>query len=133
MMIIKKYIGYFLGVVLAGVLMGGLMIACSPQASEGVPIVPEYNSNNKVPSSIAIPNFEWYIVSNTDLEGIYKRSGRTIPNGATLYGMTGYTEQGEPVIVTTAPQYVDDNVACTLGHEVMHIAFGKYHAEVEDQ
>lgn len=44
-----------------------------------------------------------------------------------LHGFAGYADDGTAVVYTLPPQSVDDAVACTLGHEVMHVALGEHH------
>lgn len=114
----------------AGALAIGSLVACNPQAPQGEPIVPEYNGDLPPPKSISIPAFDWYIVSDEEMRDIYERSGKVVPNGGILLGFQG-NHNGKQVIITPAPKFVDDEATCTLGHEVMHIAFGDYHKEVQ--
>lgn len=110
------------------VVMGASLISCNTQSDPTPePIVPEYNKVY-TPSSIHIPAFDWYIVSESELQTIYKNSGYTLPANARVSGLTGIVN-GKQVIITTAPKGVDDEVTLTLGHEVMHLAFGKYHQD----
>lgn len=75
----------------------------------------------------AIPSFEWRIRSSDELRAIYARSGMRLQDGQRLHGLVGTAPDGRHVIYTTRPRHVDDQVACTLGHEVMHLALGDYH------
>ena len=50
-----------------------------------------------------------------------------VPHKARLEGFVGQTDDGRWVVYSTAPYRVDDQVATTLGHEVMHIVLGEYH------
>ena len=49
-----------------------------------------------------------------------------LSDGQKLHGFAGM-QGGKAVIYTTPPRHVDDQAALTLGHEIMHIAFGSYH------
>lgn len=74
-----------------------------------------------------IPPFEWRIRTNEQLRAIYANSGMPLRDGHKLHGFVGTDAAGRHVIYTTRPRTVDDAVACTLGHEVMHLALGDYH------
>ena len=74
-----------------------------------------------------VPAFEWRIRSNDQLREIYANSGMPLRDGHKLHGFVGTAPDGRHVIYTTRPRTVDDQVACTLGHEVMHLALGDYH------
>lgn len=73
-----------------------------------------------------LPQIEWRIVGQRELERIYRDAGMPLQSGDRLHGFIGQ-QNGQTVIYTTAPQYVDDSATCTLGHEVMHAALGSYH------
>ena len=75
-----------------------------------------------------LPPIEWRIVSEPELRRAYADAGMPLERGQKLHGFVG-TQSGRTVIYTTAPSTVDDQVATTLGHEVMHVALGSYHAE----
>lgn len=110
------------------VVIGTALVSCNTQSPPPLePVVPEYNKVY-TPSSIHIPTFDWYIVSEEDLQTIYKNSGYDLPSNNRVTGLTGMVK-GKQVIITTAPKGVDDEVTLTLGHEVMHLAFGKYHQD----
>lgn len=74
-----------------------------------------------------IPPFEWRIRTNDELRAIYANSGMHLRDEHRLHGFVGRAPDGRHVIYTTRPRTVDDQVACTLGHEVMHLALGDYH------
>lgn len=76
---------------------------------------------------LQVPAFEWHVVDQKELDTVYKQSGMALESKQKLYGFTGVTKDGRRVVYTTEPQYVDDAVALTLGHEVMHIVMGSYH------
>ncbi|PJK02813.1 hypothetical protein CO615_02310 [Lysobacteraceae bacterium NML75-0749] len=73
-----------------------------------------------------LPPMEWRIVGQREMERIYRDAGMPLHDSDRLHGFIGQ-QAGRTVIYTTAPQYVDDSVTCTLGHEVMHAALGRYH------
>lgn len=77
--------------------------------------------------SIQLPPIEWRVRSRDALEHAYRDSGMVIGGNERLHGFAGYSDDGSAVIYTMPPRTVDDSVACTLGHEVMHIALGSYH------
>lgn len=74
-----------------------------------------------------VPALEWRIRSSDQLRAIYANSGMRIEDSQRLHGFVGTAPDGRHVIYTTRPRTVDDQVACTLGHEVMHLALGDYH------
>lgn len=73
-----------------------------------------------------VPAFELHIVTQEEMERVYRNSGMRVPPGHVLEGFTG-TAKGKRVVFMTQPQYRDDNVTTTLGHEVLHITHGNYH------
>lgn len=76
--------------------------------------------------SFSIPAFTWHTVSMEELRHTYMYAGETLHDNERLFGFVG--NRGEEVVVyTLPPKTVDDSVACTLGHEVMHLALGDYH------
>ena len=75
----------------------------------------------------SLPPIEWRIRDAQGLRTAYNNSGMTIGNDERLEGFVGIDEEGRTVVYTMRPKYVDDSVACTLGHEVMHVALGNYH------
>lgn len=81
-------------------------------------------------SVIEIPAFEWHVTDNAGLQSKYLESGGVLGGKREALGFTATRERdGATLVYTTAPKRVDDIVACTLGHEVMHIALGDYHKE----
>lgn len=69
--------------------------------------------------TVMVPAFEWRIRSEADIDRLH---------GSPAYGFTGRDRvTGSAVVYTQQPRHVDDQVACTLGHEVMHLALGSYH------
>jgi hypothetical protein len=80
-------------------------------------------------SNITIPQFEWRVRSGHGLQEIHALNGIELHAGQIAEGLQGTDPSGTVVIYTRSPVRVDDSVACTLGHEVMHIALGKYHRE----
>lgn len=85
-----------------------------------------------VGSDIEVPSFMWKLRSQHDLETIYKTNGQILTDDDRLYGFVGIASDGRYVIYTAEPRYVDDEVSCTLGHEVMHLVLGDYHSNRED-
>ena len=75
----------------------------------------------------AIPAFEWRIRSDQHMRAVYANSGQRLEDGHRLTGFVGRAPDGRHVVYTGRPQRLDDQVACTLGHEVMHLALGDYH------
>lgn len=75
-----------------------------------------------------LPPIEWRIRSREEIAAVYVANGRTLGEKQSLEGFVG--RRGDQwVIYTSPPRTVDDQVACTLGHEVMHVALGNYHKE----
>lgn len=97
------------------------LAGCS--GGEGVANAPVDGSN------ITIQQFEWRVRSKQELQEIHALNGIELRAGQVAVGLQGTDPNGAVVIYTGAPVHVDDSVACTLGHEVMHIALGKYHKE----
>lgn len=79
--------------------------------------------------TITLPSIEWRVVDQAQLIAVYRKSGLEVPEGQQLDGFAGMDSRGVHVVYTLPPRRVDDQVTCTLGHEVMHVALGKYHAE----
>lgn len=77
-------------------------------------------------ATVQLPDIEWRVRDRAGLEAAYRNSGMTIGAHARLEGFAG-RDGGRAVIYTLPPRYVDDDVACTLGHEVMHVVLGEYH------
>ena len=79
--------------------------------------------------TVQIPAMEWRVVDREGLMKVYRNSGLDTPQGQQLEGFAGVDGSGANVIYTLPPRTVDDQVTCTLGHEVLHVALGKYHKE----
>lgn len=76
----------------------------------------------KVGDDIKVQEFLWRV---RDAETINREHG-PVP-GHEVLGYIGQRADGSYVITTPAPRLVNDQAACILGHEVMHLAFGNYH------
>lgn len=79
--------------------------------------------------TVQIPAMEWRVVDREGLMKVYRNSGLVTRQGQQLEGFAGVDGSGANVIYTLPPRTVDDQVTCTLGHEVLHVALGKYHKE----
>ncbi|WP_323162838.1 hypothetical protein [Stenotrophomonas maltophilia] len=84
----------------------------------------------KVGDDIHIDAFTWRVRSAEQIAIEYRAAGKAPGAGQAVAGYIG-TLNGAPIITTQSPRYVDDAVACTLGHEVMHAALGDYHVRRE--
>lgn len=81
------------------------------------------------PGQQTIPNTVWIPTPERELNHIYNtRTDRKLPPGAQLHGFTGRLPDGTYVIYSPMPKRVDDQATCTLGHEVLHVLYGQYHA-----
>lgn len=79
-------------------------------------------------TNIAIHNFEWRIRDAATLRAQYEAAGMAPGEQDRLYGFAGIdTSTGARVVYTLPPKQVNDDITCTLGHEVMHLALGDYH------
>lgn len=121
---VKNYLAFIVGMLFSLT----LLISCNSQQSDRELIVPTVNVI-KTDSVIHLPPMDWYIVDREELVRLYEENGQRIPPGGQLEGISGIVN-GRNAVITTAPKYVDDEVTLTLGHEVMHVAFGKYHQPV---
>ena len=107
-----------------------ILTAALAACSEKEPVVPVTNST-AAGTVIALPAVDWYIVDEQKMRDIYVNSGVPLEETSRLYGFAAVDPAtGKNVIVTPPPKYVDDEVTCTVGHEMMHVAFGAYHEEV---
>ena len=81
----------------------------------------------KAGTDIYVPAFTWRIRTGEQINAEYARAGAVLPGEA--YRVEAYIGRvnGEGAITTKPPVFVDDEVACSLGHEVMHSALGDYH------
>ena len=76
--------------------------------------------------TVALPPIEWRVRDREGLEAAYRNSGMPLTERERLHGFAG-RDGDVAVVYTLPPRRVDDAVACTLGHEVMHVARGEYH------
>lgn len=76
--------------------------------------------------TVALPPIEWRVRDREGLEAAYRNSGMPLAERERLHGFAG-RDGDTAVVYTLPPRRVDDAVACTLGHEVMHVALGEYH------
>ena len=97
--------------------IAALLTACG----EPVQGAPEPGDN------IELPPIEWRVRDRVALEQAYRDSGMALEDRDRLHGFAGYDDTAWAVIYTLPPKRVDDAVACTIGHEIMHIAIGEYH------
>ena len=51
------------------------------------------------------------------------------PHG-TARGFAGRDQQGRCLVYQLKPSRVDDDATLTLGHEILHCVYGKYHGEL---
>lgn len=75
---------------------------------------------------IQLPAIEWHVVTQSQLEQVYREAGMPLTQEQQLQGFVG-TRGNRTVLYTLAPQRVDDQAVLTLGHEVLHAAIGDYH------
>lgn len=95
-----------------------LLLAACGEAVQGAP---------EPDSVVPVAAFEWRVVSQAELERVYREAGMPITEQDRLHGFVGKTSDGRHVIYTLPPRTVDDAITKTLGHEVMHLALGDYH------
>lgn len=74
-----------------------------------------------------LPAIEWRVVDRQGLLHAYQSNGMRLEQGQQLEGFAGITADGRHVVYALPPRTVDDAATCTLGHEVLHVALGKYH------
>lgn len=84
----------------------------------------------KAGDDIAVPAFTWRVRSDQQIATEYRAAGKDPGEGRAVDAYIGRVN-GAPAITTRPPLYVDDGVACSLGHEVMHAAIGDYHRKRE--
>lgn len=78
---------------------------------------------------VQIAAVEWRVVDQATLVRLYTESGMDLRKEDKLEGFTARDlVSGRLVIYTTPPRVVDDQVTCTVGHEMLHVALGDYHA-----
>jgi hypothetical protein len=86
----------------------------------------------KAGDDVAVPAFTWRVRAAENLAEQYRAAGKDPGANAQAEGFIGRDQNtGALVVYTKPPRYVDDSVACTLGHEVMHAALGDYHRHRE--
>ena len=73
-----------------------------------------------------VQQFEWRVINREQMVELHRLNGINLKPNEVPLGMQGYKD-GKAIIYTLPPKTVDDDVTLTLGHEVMHIAMGKYH------
>lgn len=76
-----------------------------------------------------LPAVEWHVVDRDELRRVYAAAGMPLADGDKLHGFAGVDGAGRPVIYTLPPARVDDAATLTLGHELLHVALGRYHPE----
>ncbi len=79
---------------------------------------------------IAVPAFTWRVRTQEQIASEYAGAGKDPGQGQEVAAYIGRLN-GATIITTKPPRYVDDKIACDLGHEVMHAALGDYHAHKE--
>lgn len=82
--------------------------------------------------NVDVPGFEWRVRDADTLAAQYQAAGKDPGPAQAVDGFIARdADTGAVAIYTEPPRHVDDAVACTLGHEVMHAALGDYHAKRE--
>lgn len=76
--------------------------------------------------AIHVDAFEWRIVDQQQMRELHAINDIALDAHQVPKGLAG-RKDGRAIIYTLPPGRVDDETALTLGHEVMHIALGKYH------
>ena len=79
-----------------------------------------------VGTTTLVQQFEWRVINREQMVELHRLNGIYLKPNEVPLGMQGYKD-GKAIIYTLPPKTVDDDVTLTLGHEVMHIAMGKYH------
>lgn len=82
----------------------------------------------KAGDDIKVDGFTWRVRSADTIAAEYAGAGKVAGPGWAVDAYAG-TLNGKPIVTTQAPRVVDDAVACSLGHEVMHLAIGDYHRQ----
>lgn len=111
-----------------GVLVIFALVLTGCDTGTGERIAPTRNSAAPG-STIQLPAVEWRIRRPEEIAHAWANStGKVVCRQGTVNAFIGRDPTtGRPVAYTTAPIYVDDDVARALGHELMHEAFGDYH------
>lgn len=81
-------------------------------------------------ADVSVDAFTWRVRSPEQINAEYRAAGKDPGPGNAVAGYIG-TLNGATIITTQPPRHVDDSIACTLGHEVMHAALGDYHEHRE--
>lgn len=84
----------------------------------------------KVGDDIRVEGFTWRVRSAEQIAAEYAGAGKDPGPGLAVDAYIGRLN-GETIITTKPPRTVDDGIACSLGHEVMHAALGDYHVKRE--
>lgn len=95
-----------------------LLAACG----EKIQGVPDYGTNQTLPPI----EIRWR--TRAEIERVYAQNGHTLKEGYGLGGLMGYDQNGKAIIYAPIPTNVNDKATCTLGHEVLHVAWGPYHS-----
>lgn len=96
-----------------------LLAACAPEQVAGAPAAGD---------DVPVSGFIWRVRDAETMAAEHRAAtGQQVMPEWNLQGYAG-TINGVPMVTTLPPRYVDDDVACTLGHEVMHLALGDYHS-----
>lgn len=77
-------------------------------------------------TTIQVGAFEWRVINQQQMRELHAINGIALDAHQVPKGLAG-RKDGRAIIYTLPPGRVDDETALTLGHEVMHIALGKYH------
>ena len=82
----------------------------------------------KVGDQIELPPIVWKIRTEKQMAEIREDSLGPTNHKVRVLGLAGVNQDtGRVEVITGVPRYVDDQVACTLGHEIMHVALGDFH------
>lgn len=93
--------------------------ACKPAKIE-----PERNVDAR---TIQLPAIEWRIRTQEELNDIYRKNGNHLPEGMAADGFIGRDGDLRVVMYTLRPTRLNDRTTCTIGHEILHEAYGNYH------
>lgn len=120
-----------LSVYLLMIFLAILMTSCS----SGEKIVTTTGVDPVAGANIEVPAFTWRIRDEKTLTSQWEAAGKVKQfETDEVKGFAGIDQDtGRPVVYTTPPKHVDDDVTKTLGHEVMHVVLGSYHKELSAQ
>ena len=97
-----------------------LMVGCD----SGEPV----KNAPKMGDHIELPPIVWKIRTEKQMTEIRENSLGPTNHKVRVLGLVGVNQDtGRVEVITGVPRYVDDQVACTLGHEIMHVALGDFH------